>query len=182
MQRRAIWMTMAGGLASFAAVDRCACNPAEAETLGARECSLTNEALKQPGEMEVFFLKDANPRKANRTLAMPRRIVAKAMHELKDLSAKERATLWKAAIAKAKELWGDDWGIAYNGVKVRTQCHLHFHIGKLLKGIDSGEAVFVRRVEDIPVPQDGTGLWIHPSGNRLKVHIKEQICETVLLR
>lgn len=182
MQRRAIWMTMAGGLASFAAVDKCACDPADAASLNARECSLTKEALKQPGELEVFFLKDANPRKANRTLAMPRRIVPGAMHELKDLSPKERNTLWKAAIDKSKELWGAEWGVAYNGVKVRTQCHLHIHIGKLLKGVDSGEAIFVRRIEDIPVPQDGTGLWIHPAGNRLKVHIKEQICETVLLR
>ena len=35
---------------------------------------------------------------------------------------------------------------------------------------------------DIPVPKDGTGLWIHPAGDRLKVHLNEQICETVLLR
>lgn len=182
MQRREIWMTMVGGLASFAAVDKCGCDPADAATLAARECSLTNEASKQPGELEVFFLKDSNPRKANRTLALPRRVVPAAMHELKDLSPKERTTLWKAAIAKAIELWGEEWGVAYNGAKVRTQCHLHIHIGKLLRGIDSGEAVFVNRIEDIPVPADGTGLWIHPAGKRFKVHIKEQICETVLLR
>jgi diadenosine tetraphosphate (Ap4A) HIT family hydrolase len=165
-----------------AAVDRCGCDPANPDTLKERHCSLTNEAGKHPDSVEVFFLKDANPRKANRTLALPRRVVAGQMHELKHLSPTERAKLWREAIAKAKELWGDDWGIAYNGTRVRTQCHLHLHIGKLLKGVDSGKAIFVNRLEDIPVPQDGTGLWIHPAGKRLKVHIQEQICETVLLR
>lgn len=179
---RTIILGVAAGLAAQAAVDRCGCDPANPETLKERYCSLTNEAGKQPESLEVFFLKDANPRKANRTLALPRRIVAGEMHELKHLSAAERNQLWRDAIAKAKELWGDNWGVAYNGVKVRTQCHLHVHIGKLLMGVDSGKAIFVNRLEDIPVPKDGTGLWIHPVGKRLKVHINEQICETVLLR
>ncbi|MFN0102433.1 MAG: hypothetical protein ACKV2U_10140 [Bryobacteraceae bacterium] len=173
---------VAAGMAAPAAVDRCGCEPARPETLKERACSLTNEAGKQPESMEVFFLKDANPRKANRTLALPRRVVAGEMHELRHLSPAERNKFWREAIAKAKELWGDDWGVAYNGVKVRTQCHLHLHIGKLLKGVDTGEAIYVRRLADIPVPQDGSGLWIHPAGNRLKVHLNEQICETVLLR
>ncbi|MBL8239255.1 MAG: hypothetical protein JNM66_17655 [Bryobacterales bacterium] len=179
---RKLFLTGATGLALAAAVDRCDCDPANPDTLKIRACSLTNEAGKQPETLEVFFLKDVNPRKANRTLALPRKIVAGQMHELRHLSAAERNKFWREAIAKAKELWGDNWGVAYNGVKVRTQCHLHVHIGKLLKGVDSGKAIYVRRVEDIPVPKDGTGLWIHPAGNRLKVHLNEQICETVLLR
>lgn len=173
---------LAAGLSAPAAVDRCGCDPADPETLKERACSLTNEARKQPESMEVFFLKDANPRKANRTLALPRRIHPGKMHELHHLSHSERNQLWREAIAKAKELWGDDWGVAYNGVKVRTQCHLHIHIGKLLKGVDTGKTVYVRRLEEIPVPRDGTGLWIHPAGDRLKVHLNEQTCETVLLR
>lgn len=175
-------LAVLAGLSVSAAVDRCACDPAEPATLAERACSLTNEAVKQSGELQVFFLKDANPRKANRTLALPTRIVPGRMHELRHLSHAERTRLWREAIAKARELWGDDWGVAYNGVKVRTQCHLHLHIGKLLKGVDSGTAILVRRPEDIPVPKDGSGLWIHPSGDRLKVHLNEQICETVLLR
>ena len=173
---------LAAGFTASAAVDRCGCDPAQPETFKERACSLTNEAGKQPESMEVFFLKDANPRKANRTLVLPRRVIAGEMHELRHLSAAERNKLWREAIGKAKELWGEDWGVAYNGIKVRTQCHLHLHVGKLLKGVDSGEAIYVRRLEDIPVPQDGTGLWIHPAGTRLKVHLNEQICETVLLR
>jgi len=169
-------------LSATAAVDRCGCDPAQPESFKERACSLTNEAGKQSEALEVFFLKDVNPRKSNRTLALPRRVLANEMHELRHLSAAERNKLWREAIAKAKELWGDNWGVAYNGVKVRTQCHLHLHIGKLLKGVDSGRAIYVRRLEDIPVPKDGSGLWIHPEGNRLKVHLNEQICETVLLR
>ena len=173
---------LAAGFTLLAADDRCGCDPAIPETLKIRACSLTAEAGKQPESMEVFFLKDTNPRKSNRTLALPRRVLASEMHELRHLSPSERNKLWREAIAKAKELWGDNWGVAYNGTKVRTQCHLHLHIGKLLRGVDSGTAIYVRRLEDIPVPKDGTGLWIHPAGNRLKVHLNEQICETVLLR
>lgn len=175
-------LLVAAGLAASAAVDRCGCDPAQPETMKERACSLTREATKHGEGIDIFFLKDANPRKANRTLALPTRIVGGEMHELRHLSAPERNRLWRDSIAKAKELWGDNWGVAYNGVKVRTQCHLHIHIGKLLQGVDSGKAIYVRRIEDIPVPKDGTGLWVHPVGNRLKVHLNEQICETVLLR
>lgn len=168
--------------AAFAAIDVCGCNPADPESLKVRVCSLTNEATQQPETIEFFFLKDINPRKANRTLALPRRIVSGELHQLSHLTPAERTAYWKAAIAKARDLWGEEWGLAYNGVKVRTQCHLHIHIGKLLKGVDSGKAILVNRPEEIPVPKDGTGLWIHPVGNRIKVHLGEQICETVLLR
>jgi diadenosine tetraphosphate (Ap4A) HIT family hydrolase len=170
------------GLSVWGAVDRCGCDPKLPETLKERVCSLTNEAGKHPDSMEVFFLKDSNPRKPNRTLALPRRVLAGEMHQLHHLSQAERTKLWREAIGKAKELWGENWGVAYNGIKARTQCHLHIHIGKLLQGVDGGKAVYVRRIEDIPVPMDGTGVWIHPAGNRLKVHMNEQICETVLLR
>lgn len=169
-------------IAAQAAVDLCPCDRSQPETLKERACSLTNVATQQPQSPEIFFLKDSNPRKANRTLALPARIVPGEMHELRHLSPSERNQLWREAIKKAKELWGDGWGLAYNGTKVRTQCHLHIHIGKLLNGVDSGTAIYVSRVEDIPVPKDGTGLWIHPAGKRLKVHLNEQICETVLLR
>lgn len=182
MWRKLLLAVFVSGLAASAAVDRCGCDPEQPGTLKERVCSLTNEAYKQPDTLEFFFLKDANPRKSNRTLVLPRRIVTGEMHELRHLSTEERNQLWREAITKARELWGDNWGLAYNGSKVRTQCHLHIHIGKLLKGVDSGKAIYVRRLEDIPVPKDGTGLWIHPVGNRLKVHLNEQICETVLLR
>jgi hypothetical protein len=94
----------------------------------------------------------------------------------------ERAELWDAAIAKGREMWGDSWAIAMNGDLSRTQCHPHVHIGKLLPGNESENAILVDKPADIPVPKDGAGLWFHPLGSRLHVHEGEQINETVLMR
>src|SRR5262245_14682597 len=102
------------------AVD-CACDPADVESFKVRQCSLCNEAEKQQQNVHVFFLKDINPRKPNRWLALPRSH-GTAMHHLHDIDAAERTRLWTAAIEKAKSMWGDEWGLAYNGEKVRTQC------------------------------------------------------------
>jgi diadenosine tetraphosphate (Ap4A) HIT family hydrolase len=181
MFRRLLFFVNLLATPAIAEIEKCGCDALRPETLQARECSLCREAVKQPADTKYFFLKDANPRKANRTLILPRKMMT-GMQTLADLTPAERTEYWTAAIAKGKELWGGEWGLAYNGVKVRTQCHLHVHIGKLLQGVDSGPAIFVNGPGQIPLPKDGTGLWIHPVGKRLKVHITEQICETVLLR
>jgi hypothetical protein len=166
------------GIAS--AATECACDAARPETLNARQCSLCREAEKQPLESAIFFLKDINPRKPNRWLALPR-AHGEERHHLHDLSPRERTKLWTAAIEKAKSLWGDDWGLAYNGENVRTQCHTHIHIGKLLKGIETSRFIVVSKPSQIPAPP-GEGLWIHPAGKKLHVHLGEQTTETVLLR
>jgi hypothetical protein len=168
--------------AAWCATD-CPCSPAKPETMALRQCSLCREAEKQPPDVEIFFLKDANPRKANRTLALPRSHAA-GLHPLAEMNPKTRTRLWEAAIAKAKELWGDDWGVAYNGDKVRTQCHTHIHIGKMLKGVEEGKFVVVSRASQIPA-RPGEGMWIHPvsaGSRRMHVHLGEQACETVLVR
>jgi hypothetical protein len=166
---------------SFAATE-CACDPAQPDTMRPRQCSLCNEAEKQPQDTQIFFLKDINPRKPNRWLALPREH-GTGLHHLHDLSPKVRNVLWTAAIDKAKELWGpDDWGVAYNGEKVRTQCHTHLHIGKLLKGIETERFIIVSNPSEIPAP-DGEGVWVHPAGEgKLHVHLGEQTTETTLLR
>ena len=160
---------------------RCNCDPARPETLQARECSLCREADKQPPEVGIFFLKDNNPRKPNRWLALPRDH-GSGLHSLADLPRQQRTRLWKAAIEKARSLWGDQWGVAYNGDRVRTQCHAHIHIGRLLKGIETRKFLLVNGPAQIPMPKDGTGLWIHQQGNKLHVHLGEQTAETVLFR
>jgi hypothetical protein len=167
---------------SLVAATECACDPAAPDTLRLRQCSLCNEAEKQPPHSEIFFLKDINPRKPNRWLALPR-AHGTGLHHLHDLSLKTRTALWTAAIDKAKELWGEeDWGVAYNGEKVRTQCHTHLHIGKLLKGIESGRFVVIRDAAEIPAPE-GEGVWVHPAGEgTMHVHLGEQTTETTLLR
>jgi hypothetical protein len=161
-------------------VSHCACDPAQPATLKARECSLCAEAEKQPTGIAVFFVKDVNPRKANRTLAIPR-VHTPVGHSLSDLTAAQRTELWTAAIGKAQELWGDRWGVAYNGDKVRTQCHAHIHIGRLIPGVETSTFIVVAGPAEIPVPQ-GDGFWIHPQDGKLHVHTGEQITETVLLR
>lgn len=158
----------------------CACDPAQPESMKERQCSLCGEAEKQPPGTAVFFLKDANPRKANRTLALPRQH-APGLHSLSSLSETARVELWTAAIAKAKEVWGNDWAVAYNGDRVRTQCHTHIHIGKLLPGVEAGEFVVIASPAEI-VPKPGEGVWIHPADGKMHMHTGEQICETVLLR
>ncbi len=165
---------------AWADVTNCACDPAKPETMQARECGLCREAEKQPPDAKIFFLKDTNPRKPNRWLALPRAHAAGG-HHLDEMPDKERIALWYAAIGKAKELWGDEWGVAYNGELVRTQCHSHVHIGKLLKGVCSGKILTIGRASEIP-KHPRKGLWIHPVGNKLHVHLEENITETALMR
>jgi len=165
----------------WADVDWCACDPQDPKTLEARECSLTREALSQPEQVRVFFLKDINPRKPNRLLALPR-VVRKGAYTLRSLTPQERTELWNAAIEKARELWGDHWGIAFNGDEVRTQCQPHLHIGKLIEGVETPNFVEVSGPAGIPVPEAGQGLWVHPQGGKLHVHLGELLTESVLLR
>jgi diadenosine tetraphosphate (Ap4A) HIT family hydrolase len=146
-----------------------------------RQCSLCNEAEKQPADVRIFILKDINPRKPNRYIALPRKH-GDELHHLHEMSLAERTELWNTAIEKAKELWADEWGVAYNGEKVRTQCHTHVHIGKILKGIETDNFIVVKKVSEIPAPP-GEGLWIHADGNNaMHVHLGEQTTETALLR
>lgn len=162
-------------------VTGCTCDPARPETLQARQCGLCREAEKHPAEVKFFFVKDNNPRKPNRWLILPRQHFD-GPHPLTAMSPRDRAGIWKAAIERARSLWGDEWGLAINGDKVRTQCHAHIHIGRLLKGIETGRFIVVRGPAQIPAPSDGTGLWVHPQGNRLHIHLGEQTTETVLFR
>jgi diadenosine tetraphosphate (Ap4A) HIT family hydrolase len=156
----------------------CACDPARPETMEARSCSLCREAEKQPVDVKMFFLKDTNPSKPGRWLALPR-IHPRSLDQLND---EQRAALWSAAIAKAKSLFDDQWAIAYNSPSVQTQCHVHVHIGKLIPGVETSQFVVATKIEDIPLPARGEGLWIHPQGNLFHVHTGEQITETVLER
>ena len=163
-------------------VRNCACDVTKPETMAAVNCSLCREAEKQPLEQGVFFLKDANPTKPNRTLALPRKHSV-GPHALSDLSAADRLELFTAAIAKGKELWGDQWGVAYNGVERRTQCHAHVHIGKLVENAETGQNFTVLNgPADIIIPSDGAGFWIHAVNGKLHEHAGEQVNEFVLER
>lgn len=158
----------------------CSCDVKVPATLDARQCSLTKLADEQPLDIKVFIIPDANKSKPNRLLALPRE-QSPGMQRIADLTPDQRVALWTKAIEVAKEKWGDRWGIAYNGDNVRTQCHVHIHIGKLIEGVEAGDFIVVDGPAQIPVP-GVDGYWIHPVNGKLHVHTGEQICETVLLR
>jgi hypothetical protein len=182
MPRIALAGVLAIPLLLWSDVRQCACDPAKPETMKGRECSLCKEADKHDGQ-EIFFLKDNNPRKPNRWLALPRGHGGGGGHPLHALPKALQTRLWAAAIAKGRELWGDDgWGLAYNSEIHRTQCHGHVHIGRLLQGLAPGKFYDVSGPAGIRIPGDGSGLWIHPVGGKLRVHHGEGITETVLLR
>lgn len=178
MRRFLIPAALLATLALGADFVTCNCDPARPETLEARQCSLCSEAEKQPADVKFFFLKDANPSKPNRWLALPRA----HGRSIDRLNSEQRAALWTAAIAKAKSLFGDQWAIAYNAPSVQTQCHVHLHIGKLIPGVETSQFIAAAKIEDIPVPASGEGYWVHPQGNLFHVHTGEQITETVLER
>lgn len=161
-------------------VTRCACDPSDPESLKRFECSLCAEAEKQPPDIPFFFLKDNNPIKPNRWLILPRKHYP-VSHAIDELSDAEWSAFWQAAIDKGRQLWGDGWGLAYNGERHRRQCHGHVHIGKLLKGVERDNFIVVSKPSQIPRPGP-VGMWIHPAGKRLHVHLGEGITETVLVR
>jgi diadenosine tetraphosphate (Ap4A) HIT family hydrolase len=163
---------------TFADVRNCSCDIASAESMAKHECSLCREAEKQPPDVQVFFLKDINPNKPNRWLALPR----SHTHLLADLTPAQRLAFWTGAIAKAHELWGDQWGLAVNSDARRSQCHMHVHIGKLSDDAEAPDFLLVDGPGDIPVPRNGTGLLIHPVGGKLHVHQGDDAPETLLLR
>lgn len=175
----------------------CACDVTRPETMEARECSLCRAAEKQPANLLIFFLKDNNPRKPNRWLALPR-THSVGLHDIAVLPGKQRAEFWKAAIEKARSLWGDQWGLAINGAGVRTQCHAHVHIGKLAEraaaedilldaqgaAVPGSKPMAVKNAGRIPAPRMGQAMWIHPLGKKLHVHVEDRALPTefVLMR
>jgi hypothetical protein len=181
MLRRLLTVALLAAAAASASAQDCGCDPARPETMQARQCSLCAETERQPAGIPYFFLKDSAPHKPNRWLILPRPHLDGPL-PLARMSPPDRGALWRAAIEKARGLWGDSWGLAINGDAVRTQCHPHIHIGKLLEGVEEAPFVVVDGPDGIPVPKDGAGMWIHPAGGRLHAHIGEDRAEFVLMR
>src|SRR6266404_7945082 len=94
----------------------CLCDIARPETLAARECSLCREVETRPAEPAFFFVKDVNPNKPNRLLALPRFHGENPQH-LAGMTADRRTAYWTAAMGKARELWRDQWALAINSLE-----------------------------------------------------------------
>lgn len=158
----------------------CPCDPKDPATLRVRQCELCAEVEKAPPGVLVVFMKDSSLAKPDQWLALPRSH-SPGMHQMSAIPADARAELWREAMAKGKELWGDKWALAYNAERLHTQCHVHIHIGRIIDGVEWGEFKVVDGPEQIPLP--GTdGLWVHPVNGKLHVHLGEQVTENVLLR
>ncbi len=159
----------------------CDCVLSDPESMQKRECSLCREAEQQPAGVEFFVLRDANPHKPNRWLVLPKAHLPGA-HPLHLMPQSERTRFWAFAIAEAKQRFGpDEWGVAYNGDKVRTQCHLHLHIGRFIPAAENSKFRLVRRIEDFPAPTEG-GVLVHPVKGGYHVLTGEDIMETALVR
>ena len=167
--------------AARADVRDCACDLTSASVAEIRACSLCVEAEKQPANHPVLLVRDNDPTKPNRWLALPRASFD-GPDPLLRMNASERLALWTAAIAKGRELWGEGWAVAMNGDIARRQCHMHVHVGKLIEGKETDDGFYIDGPEQLPVVTDGTGLWFHPAGKRLHVHTGQQVNETVLMR
>ena len=166
------------GALALGDVRNCICDVGSAESMAKRECGLCREAEKQDPDTLVFFVKDINPNKPNRWLALPR----SHAHTLADLTPAQRTALWAGAIAKAKATWGEEWGLAANADTRRSQCHVHIHIGKLLDDVETPDFIVADTPGDIPVPPGAGGIWIHPAGGKLHVHLGDEAPETLLMR
>jgi CDP-diacylglycerol pyrophosphatase len=181
MHHHRIWAILALCLMplTHADVRSCLCDVAMPNTLEARECSLCKAAEQQPAGADYFYLRDTNPNKPNRWLVLPR-FHGGHPQLLSDMTPEQRTGYWKAAIDKARQTWGEEWGVALNSTEKRSQCHIHIHIGKLLPDMENDKFVVVDGPEGIPVPHGGDGVWVHPVGTRYHAHIEEPAGELKL--
>jgi CDP-diacylglycerol pyrophosphatase len=161
-------------------VRSCACDAERPETMESRECALCRAAEEQPAGTTYFVIRDANPNKPNRWLALPR-YHGHNPQELAGMTPEQRTGYWTFAIAKAREFWGEEWGLAVNNLERRSQCHMHIHIGKLNEGVEDDRLVIVDGPADIPLPREGEGLWVHPVAGKLHVHFGNTSPELLLM-
>ena len=80
-------------------VRNCLCDVDVPATMEARECSLCREAEKQPADIPCFFLRDVNPNKPHRWLALPR-FHGNRPQQFQDMTPAQRTEFWTAAIAR----------------------------------------------------------------------------------
>ena len=157
----------------------CPCDHALPDTLSGRVCSLCRTAEKQSDA--VYFLKDINPAKPNRYLALTK-AHANGLQAVGEMAPAEREMLWTAAIEEAERLFGPRWGLAHNSYFFRTQCHVHIHMGPLSPEVRDEDGRLYDRPADFPAVGASEGIWIHPKDGRYCVHLDRDLAEVVLIR
>jgi hypothetical protein len=181
MKAAIVLMLLAASLLLFASppVVSCPCDHARPETLAARVCSLCKEADAR--STEFFFLKDINPHKPHRYLALPKAHDSE-LQAVGTMDADERERYWRVAIAKAEELYPGGWGLASNGHLFRTQCHAHLHMGPLSPDADDAGGTLYGAPKDFPRTEPDQGVWVHPKDGRYCLHLDRALAEVVLER
>lgn len=186
--RRFGWLRLAGvaGLACWALVPlvpmpvvSCPCDHADAGTLASRVCSLCGTAEQHTDE--IYFLKDINPHKPSRYLALPKSH-SSGFQSTTDLSASLRADLWRRAADRAEQLYPGRWGLAQNSHYFRTQCHAHIHIGPLSPEVEDVGGTLYRTTSEFPDVGPEQGMWLHPKDGGFCVHLDRDLAEIVLVR
>lgn len=157
----------------------CPCDHARPETLQSRVCSLCGTAEKQTDS--IYFLKDINPHKPNRYLALPQ-AHDDGMQSIGTIAEPLRSQLWREAIRRARELFGERWGLAHNSHWFRTQCHAHIHMGPLSPEVEDVNGTLYDSPEAFPAPPPEQGMWVHPKDGRYCVHLDRDLAEIVLIR
>jgi len=157
----------------------CPCDHAAPDGLEDRVCGLCRTAEQQ--QAEFYVVKDINPRKPRRHLILPREH-GRDLQGPSSLTAEKRARYWRAAIEKARELHGDNWGLAANGHFFRTQCHAHIHIGPLSPQMEHAAGELFDDPAEFPNVGVERGIWVHPREARLCVHRDRDLAEVVLER
>lgn len=157
----------------------CPCEHGRPQSMKSRVCSLCGTADEQAEE--VYFLKDINPHKPNRYLALPK------AHDLglqstAHLSKELRELLWQRAAERAEELYPGRWGLAQNSHYFRTQCHAHIHIGPLSPEVEDTGGRLYKSVAEFPNVGPEKGIWLHPKNDGYCVHLDRDLAEIVLVR
>ncbi len=157
----------------------CPCDHSRPESLASRVCGLCRTAEEE--DAEFYFLKDINPHKPNRYLALPK-AHSRDLQGPSNLSDGERSRYWRAAIEEAKGLYSHQWGLAANGHFFRTQCHAHIHIGSLSRLLEHADGQLFDDPADFPNVDLEQGIWVHPLDGRYCVHLDRDLAEVVLVR
>lgn len=160
-------------------VVNCPCDHSRPDTLSARVCGLCREA--ESHSTEFFFLKDINPHKPHRYLALPK-AHNRDLQSVGTMAPAERERYWRAAIAKAEDLYPGAWGIASNSYMFRTQCHAHLHLGPLSPDVDDRGGKVYEDPKDFPLAGPEQGIWVHPNDGKYCVHLDRALAEVVLER
>lgn len=157
----------------------CPCDHADADSLDSRVCSLCRTAEQQSDA--VYFLKDINPAKPNRYLALPK-AHGSGLQAIGEMGAAQREAVWSAAIQRAEELFGARWGLAHNSYFFRTQCHAHIHMGPLSPEVKDEGGTLYDSAGNFPAVEASQGIWVHPKEGRFCVHLDRDLAEVVLIR